>query len=69
MSDTRDLRDPTRLGEFYLEMRGLGISIERAVILPAQPYQNGEDISCDPADHHSKVQQNINWQEGADVAD
>ena len=63
----RDLRDPILLGELYLEMRGLGVSIERAVSLPVEKYQNGEFISCDPKDHHSKVQQNINWQEGADV--
>jgi hypothetical protein len=63
----RDLRDPLSLGDLYLEMRGLGVSIERAVTLPAEKYQNGQFISCDPADHHSRVDQRMNWQEGADV--
>jgi hypothetical protein len=55
----RDLRDPLSLGDLYLEMRGLGVSIERAVTLPAEKYQNGPWISANPAHHHSKTPQTI----------
>ena len=48
----RDLRDPLSLGELYLEMRGLGVSIERAVTLPAEKYDGGGWMSSNPADHH-----------------
>lgn len=53
----RDLRDPIKLGEFYLEMRTLGVDIERAANLTVENYANGRYISADPAEHHSKTPQ------------
>ena len=49
---TRDLRDPQKLGELYLEMRGLGVSIERAATMPAEKYEDGPFMSSNPAQHH-----------------
>lgn len=55
----RDLRDPLKLGELYLEMRGLGLSIDKAVTMPAEKYENGPFMSSNPEDHHSRTPQNI----------
>lgn len=56
---TRDLRDPERLGLRYLEFRKAGMWIEHAVWAPVENYSNGRYISCDPKDHHSKVDQTL----------
>lgn len=55
----RDLRDPQKLGEAYLAVRGKGLDIETAVSMPADKYADGGFISSDPADHHSKTPQTL----------
>jgi hypothetical protein len=59
MSEHRDLRDPTALGELYLEMRGLGVDIDRATRMTVAPYMDGGHISNDPEQHHSKTPQTL----------
>jgi hypothetical protein len=59
MTDTRDQRDPQTLGEKYLALREKKVDIEVAVEMPVRPYLNGQFISADPADHHSKVDQTL----------
>ena len=55
----RDLRDPQKLGELYLDVRSKGIAIETAILMPADNYENGQFISADPAEHHSKTPQRL----------
>jgi hypothetical protein len=59
VTDSRDQRDPETLGERYLLLRGKGVDIEYAVESPVRPYLNGQFISADPAEHHSKVDQTL----------
>ena len=66
---SRDLRDPIKLGERYLMLRKKGVDIDVAVEIPVGNYEDGGFISSNPADHHSKVDQRMNWQEGADATD
>lgn len=56
---SRDLRDPQKLGEIYLDVRSKGIAIETAILMPVEDYENGKYISADPARHHSKTPQNL----------
>lgn len=62
----RDLRDPQKMGEWYLKLRANGMPIEEAVEVGVAPYENGPFISSDPAEHHSKTPQNIDLQEPSD---
>ena len=55
----RDLRDPGKLGEWYLTLRKTGMSIAESVSVGVENYRNGTYISSDPADHHSKTPQQI----------
>lgn len=55
----RDLRDPQKLGEAYLDMRGGGVSIANAVNAGVEPYRDGGFISSNPADHHSQTPQTL----------
>jgi hypothetical protein len=77
----RDIRDPIALGDTLLiqaryvrDAYGQDIPLSEVYDkhvshFGIRPYDSGQYISADPKDHHSKVQQNIDWQEGADVAD
>jgi hypothetical protein len=53
------MRDPEKLGEAYLDLRALGVSISTASSMPAPAYTDGGHISSDPALHHSKTRQDI----------
>ena len=55
----RDMRDPEKLGESYLQLRERGMDIDMAVQAPTRPYVDGGHISSDPAHHHSKVDQTL----------
>jgi len=48
----RDLRDPIKLGEIYLEMRGKGVDIPTAIRMPADNYTGDGWMSSNPAEHH-----------------
>lgn len=63
---SRDLRDPEKLGEEYLWQRGAGASIQKAANAYVPVYEDGGFISSNPAEHHSKVDQTLNYQEPAD---
>lgn len=45
MTDTRDLRDPQKLGESYLASRKAGLPKDIAVNLPVRNYPHGESMS------------------------
>ena len=55
----RDMRDPQKLGNQYLEVRQQGVSIDIATRLVVDPYTDGGHISSNPAEHHSKTPQTL----------
>lgn len=49
MTKQRDLRDPELLGERFLELRGMGDSIEAAVYANVKPYEDRGGIAAEQA--------------------
>ena len=60
----RDQRDPGLCGLAYLKAREMAVPIEDAVTVPVPPYRDGGHISSDPAEHHSKVDQTLQHDDG-----
>ena len=59
MSGRRDMRDPTKLGERYLELRAEGMAIHHAAFVMCDEYEDGGFISSNPAEHHSQPPQSL----------
>lgn len=57
MTDTRDLRDPEKFGLVYLAARASGASIEQAVVMGGEHYDDGGYMSSRPEAHHSQTVQ------------
>lgn len=55
----RDLRDPQKLGEWYLKLREREMPITEAVEVGVKDYADNGFISSNPADHHSQTPQRI----------
>jgi len=55
--DMRDLRDPEKLGDAYLEARAAKWPIEAAVTIKVDEYDDSGVISADPEQHHSRTAQ------------
>lgn len=62
------MRDPGLCGLAYLKTRGTAkkkvVPIEIAVNIVVPNYQDGGHISSDPSEHHSKVDQTLQHDDG-----
>lgn len=68
MTDRRDTRDPSLLGQAFLDLRDKAPKREKApmtydrhhgALLSVPPFVGGPFMSSNPSEHHSKTKQDI----------